>query len=343
LTIEQIIQRYQQRGGFRLADYAEVALPIYTLNVLALTLAHRRLPPIEEFVLKCLALNLSSTNEMSRFLGLEEEVLKSALVSLAQTESIALTAPHGKQSWALTQKGRGTLETAELVSPEERMFSIHFDAITRKPTLYRFQTLLRHKELAEEGLKEIEQVPPKRPQPSEITPLGIERILKSIPGSIDQMRDVLAVRSLENVKKFYIRGVALIFRSTEGNDIQIGFVIDGQLSTEHELVFARSEGLSRLSVSLSPDAEEKKELDHVAATAKLWEASQKLAEQIQASTDTAATRVAETTQALEVAETAQERDELREKLKLAEEELTRRADSESGRVPRAIASRLRRR
>jgi hypothetical protein len=45
-------------------------------------------------------------------------VIKSALVTLAQTESIALTAPRGRQAWTLTPKGRTTLDTAELVLPK---------------------------------------------------------------------------------------------------------------------------------------------------------------------------------------------------------------------------------
>jgi hypothetical protein len=173
---DAVIAACQRIAGFWLltARYrACCILPIYKLNVQALTLAHRRLPPIEEFILKCLGLNIVSVEGMKDFLGLEEEVIKSALVNLAQTERIALTAPRGKQAWALTAKGRATLETAELVSPEESTFPLHFDIITRKPALYRFQEPLKHKEALEEGLKEIEQGPRKHPQPGEISPLVI--------------------------------------------------------------------------------------------------------------------------------------------------------------------------
>ena len=51
MTPEQVAQRYQYRTGYRLADYAEVGLPVYLLTVRALTLAHKKIPPIEEFVL----------------------------------------------------------------------------------------------------------------------------------------------------------------------------------------------------------------------------------------------------------------------------------------------------
>ncbi|HLM81991.1 MAG TPA: hypothetical protein VK302_15400 [Terriglobales bacterium] len=214
MTTEEIIKRYQQRSGYRLADYAEVALPIYSINVQALTMAHRRLPPIEEFVLRCLSMNIRSAAELSHFLGLEDQVIKSALAGLAQTDSIALTAPRGKQTWTLTSKGKATIETAEMVIPEERTIPIHFDALTRKPTLYRFQRPLKHRELEDEGLIEIDQIPPKRPQLLDITPFGIERVIRKFRAESEESRDVLAIRSLENIKRLYIRAIALLFKST---------------------------------------------------------------------------------------------------------------------------------
>jgi hypothetical protein len=324
--IEQVVARHKQRSGFRLADYAEVAIPIYRLNVQALTLAHRRLPPIEEFILKCLALNISTVEEMAEFLGLKLEVIKSALVNLAQTESVALTAARGKQAWTLTSKGRTTLQTAELVSPEEQTFSIQFDIITRKPSLYRFQKPLKHRELIENGLKEIEITPRKHPQPGEITPLGIEKILKTTPGLTDQRRDVLAIRSLENIKPFYIRAVALVYRSIEGHDVQIGFVIDGKLSEEHELAFASTDACRHLGASLSIDPAERVELEAAAAAARQWAPSPDAARRLQDSTDGAEADFAEAAHLLEAAENSQERVQLWERLQAAEKEVQRLQD-----------------
>jgi hypothetical protein len=278
---------------------------------------------VEEFILRSLALNISTVQEIKEFLGLEEEVLKSALVNLAQTESVALTAPSGRQTWTLTSKGRATLQMSEVVAPEEQTFSIQFDIITRKPALYRFQKLLKHKEFTDEGLKEIEITPRKHPQPSEITPLGIERILKATPGLTDQRRDVLAIRSLENIKPFYIRALALVYRSTEGNDIQIAFVIDGKMSEEHQLAFAGVDACRRLVASLSVDPMERKELEAAAAAARDWAPSLEEAQRLRQSTDTAEAQVAEAAQLLEAAETNKERSQLWDRLQAAESEVQR--------------------
>src|ERR1700674_3122867 len=135
--------------------------------------------------------------DMASFLGINEEVISPALSSLAQTENIALTAMTGRQSWILTSRGKTTLETAELVTPEGRTFSIQFDAILRKPSLFRPHLLLEYKELRQESLIEIELYPPKRPTLTEIAPADLERLLKTVPAGKEKRRDILAIRSLD--------------------------------------------------------------------------------------------------------------------------------------------------
>jgi hypothetical protein len=323
LTTEEIIKRYQQRSGFRLADYADVALPIYTVNVHALTMAHRRLPPIEEFVLRCLAMGFSSAAQLSGFLGLEEQVVRSALAGLAQTDSIALTAITGKQSWCLTKKGRATLDMAELVIPEERIFPIHFDAITRKPTLYRFEIPLKHHEITEEGLIEIEQIPPKRPQLVEVTPVEIERIIRFLRPDVEDRRDVLAVRALENVKRCYIRAIALLFRSREDDNSQIAFVVEGKLSQAHEIAYAGSAGFRRLLDAISPDPKEREELASAAAAAGNESSVGAKDQEIHEQSAVAELAAAEAAHALQLAERNEDREVLRERLRVAEEEINR--------------------
>jgi len=333
LTTEQIIARYKQRNGFRLADYAEVALPIYTLNVQALTLAHRRLAPIDEFVLKCLALNISSIEEMISFLGLEEEVIKSALVALAQTESIALTAPHGKQSWTLTAKGRATLEASELILPEQRTFPLHFDIMTRKPVLFRFQTPLKHREAEHEGLRVIETGARKHPELSEVSPHAIENILRATPGLADQRRDVLAIRSFDNIKPLYIQAIALFFVSDDGSDVQIAFAIDGKISQEHELAFARSGEFKKVANELAVRSEAEVRSDPVNQIPLLIKDETKRVDaELRQNTEKIQSTIVQTEQAIESAESNDERFALREQLRRQELELQR-LRAEAKKVP----------
>lgn len=316
-----IVGRYQQRAGYRLADIAEMAIPVYSLNVQVLTLAHKRLPPIEEFLLRCLSLNISTVEEISQYLGLTREVLKPAFANLAQTENIALTAHQGLQAWSLTKKGQTTLQAAEIIAPEERTFSIHFDAVLRKPKLYKFQKLMKYRELKEDGLMEVEIFPPKRPQLAELSPGDIERVLKTIPGLTEQRRDVLAVRSIENIKKGFIRGVGLFFKGASNHDSQIAFVIDGLLSTPHELAFAGTEGFKRLVSRIATDPDEAAELSAVRNSLAVDLSQQNEVRELETSTTQAEIQLAERSEALRVAEDENQKANLIEQLQKAEEEL----------------------
>lgn len=318
-----IVGRYQQRAGYRLADIAEMGIPVYSLNVQVLTLAHKRLPPIEEFLLRCLSLKISTVEEISQYLGLTREVLKPAFANLAQTENIALTAHLGLQSWSLTKKGQTTLQAAEIVAPEERTFSIHFDAVLRKPKLYKFQKLMKYRELKEDGLIEIEVFPPRQPQLAELSPGDIERVLKTIPGLTDQRRDVLAVRSVENVKKGFIRGVGLFFKGATDDDSQIAFVIDGILSTPHELAFAGTEGFKRLVGRIASDPAEVAEISDARKSLSVGASQQDEAHKLDTSTTRAEVQLAEQSEALRVADDENEKAVLIERLKQAEDELAK--------------------
>lgn len=167
MTLDVHVRRFQHREGFRLADVADVALPAYTLNIEAVTMAHKRISPIDEFVLKSISMGLTTAAELSDYLGLDQEVLNPALARLAQTENVALAALSGLQQWVVTPKGQLTLQTAEIVAPENRTFTIHFDAVLRKPTFFRFQKLYRYRDLEPEGLLELEVYPPRRPEQKE--------------------------------------------------------------------------------------------------------------------------------------------------------------------------------
>lgn len=52
--VDEIARRYDNRPGFELVSVVEVGLPVTKINLTALTLVRKRIPPIEEFVLKAI-------------------------------------------------------------------------------------------------------------------------------------------------------------------------------------------------------------------------------------------------------------------------------------------------
>lgn len=135
---------------------------------------------------------------------------------------------------------------------------------------------------------------------------------------------MLAIRSLENIKRLYIRAIALLFKSAEADDRQIAFVVDGKLSRDHEMAFADSAGFLRLAQSFRPEAAEREELATSAQTIDAVSAGRDDA--IHEATVAAEATAAEVAHALNLNEKSDERDALREQLRAAEQELSKLRD-----------------
>ncbi len=244
IPVEETANKYRIRPGYRLADYAEVGLPIYSVNIRALTIARKKISPTDEFVLKCLDRGLSSSPEIASFLGLPDTVTKGILISLAQSESIALIAEAGSrdQSLRLTQKGRFTLEKAEIEVPEERIFSLHYDALLKRPIWYGRLETLKFEELKGRQFIEIQAFPPKRPRVSDLDVAQLARVTRSLGNPDEYRRELVAVKSIEKLQKLFLPALALVYVSLDNNEVQVGFAVDGNLSGEHENAFAGMEG-----------------------------------------------------------------------------------------------------
>jgi len=240
MKAEEIARRFQRRDSFKLADFIEIALPVYYLNVLAITIAHKKVPPIEEFILRSIALGVSDSSQLSAYLGLEDRVLQPALVGLLQTSDIGVVACTDGRQFRLTQKGKGALERAEIVTTEERPLPIYFDALTRKAAWYRNLELLDYRAMKHQGLFEINQSPPVRPRLGDLRIPEINRIAKAVYQSSETKRDLLAISAIESCKKVFLPAVALIYTATPETEIQVGVAVDGKLWPEHENVLAQN-------------------------------------------------------------------------------------------------------
>ena len=244
-SLDAVPQKFKHaRPSFHLADYAPVALPIYQVTIRALTLSRKPIPPIDEFVLKCIDRGLHRTAEISEFLGLSEKVVKNTLVSLTQMDSIALIPEPGSrvQSLRLTRKGKTSLQTAETEEPEEREFNLHFDGLIRKAAWYERYEVLRFDELRTLGLIEINAYPPRRPQLLDLEIREIERIVRALGNPDQYKRDLLAIKKIERVQKLFLPATALVYLADDGGEVQVAFVVDNKLSREHELAYARMDG-----------------------------------------------------------------------------------------------------
>ena len=250
------LRRYDNRTGFDLVSCREVGLPIYKITVQALTQLRKPIPPIEEYVLKAIDAGLYLQKDIGGFLGLEQPIVKDAMVNLRMSEDIDLIAPDSSrmQVWKLTKKGEGTLRTAKIVVPVERTFDINFDGLLRHPRWYgRLESsLLKPKNLRDQGIIEIEPFPKNPPDLSDIKLKDVDAIIRKIEGSnkakFKEEGDLLALKAIERRQRYFQIALALIYKAKDSDDVQVAFAIDGVISNQHEAAFARANGIKKLRI-----------------------------------------------------------------------------------------------
>src|ERR1051326_3816920 len=165
MTTSEIAERFAAQPGYRLVDYLEVGLPVYRVILQASTLLHKKISPLEEFVMPCLGFGMPTCDEISEFLGLDLPLVKGVIAGLIRDNDIALAGlPASKQqALKLTGKGQKGLQELETVVPEDKTIPLHFDALLRKPALYP-DYLVKYRQLNAEGYKEIPARPARQPK-----------------------------------------------------------------------------------------------------------------------------------------------------------------------------------
>jgi len=321
VSIEDVAQRFSSRDGLRLRDYIEVALPIYQLRLRAITILHKNIPPIEEFILRALSMDICSFNALGLFLGLDERVLKPALLSLIDSDDVVATPGIAESGFSLTAKGRKTAEQHIMSTTEERSFTMYFDALTRRCVWYRSEQLIEYREMKSKGLREIAHYPAVRPRVGDLRVTEMDSILKSLHGSAESRRDLVAIRGIELCKKWFIPALALIY-SREGNmDLQVGVVIGGRISGDHERILTSLPSFADFLKNAVPVGGEVGS-DLVPVQESNSEAL-KSSEVLQGAIAEATNRKAEMEDSLVAATVPSEESELKRKLVLLEEEILR--------------------
>jgi hypothetical protein len=315
---EEIARRFQQRDGSRLADFLEVALPVYYLTLRVMMLAHKKIPAIEEFILRAVRLEICNNSQLSEYLGLDERVLEPCLVGLVQNGDLHAMSLSGDQSFKVTQKGAATIARAELVSTEEHTFSIYFDALTRKVAWYRDLGLLRYHEMRSAGFLEICQRPPLRPRIADLRIPEIHKVAKSVYQSSEIKRDLLAIIAIEKCKKLFLPGVALIYRNDAG-DVQAGVTVDGKISADHERALIQNPDFQKFLATRPQRDRSLFEIDP--GLMRVAQQSASDARRLDQATAVAESAIADAQDALAESSSLKDAQELRAKLQVLEAEL----------------------
>jgi len=241
MTPEEIARKHGRLTGYDLVDYSEIALPLWQLSVEAVSLAHRRLQPITEFVLKCLDANFAP-RAIPGFLGLDPDVVRGATAQLLADRLVTAV----EDSVSLTERGRRALADEGTALPIEEQLLVLFDGLTRRPAISEFAETVSSREIDDGAVVEIPSIPSRRPEISELNFADVVHFLSSQVGGRRELgRDVLRLKRISRCRRISRCAVGLVFKARHGKELRVVFVMDGAVNEELQNCFAAGGGTVR--------------------------------------------------------------------------------------------------
>ncbi len=237
--------RFDSRPGFSLVDFEEVGLPIYRLTAIVLTLQPKYFPPIEEFVLKTIEAGLLTPPDVAGLLGVDQRIIEASLTNLIQNDLIFV---NSDGTLAITRKTQEILQGEAFIRPREQTISFYFDALIRKARHYGSLPLVTPANLKSLGIREIRGFPARKPDASEIDVRDLDYSMRAAAGPAQNASQLLRIREVGRKENYFLRAIALIYKSKTTDEVRVGFAVDGRLWEEHEHAFSVSNGPAKLGI-----------------------------------------------------------------------------------------------
>lgn len=214
-TIEELAGHYaNSMKGYKLVSYYKAAFPVYRISSELVIQRKKELGLIQEFCLKYLRVGAKNVNNLKNFLGLDEKVVTSNLLTLHQLDMVNYR--FATQEVILTPKGIEALEKNNFVVPEIIDYTFLIDGITGDYQIN--QSLDRA-----EKIKNNSHIIPFLESKPDIDVIDIKsvknivNIQKHLNNSSYLDADILAVKNIEKIEKFYRKLNILVFMNDCGN------------------------------------------------------------------------------------------------------------------------------
>lgn len=241
----------RSRPGMQLIWIEDAALPFSWVKLDVLAQERKPFPLLEEFTLRAVESGLSSEGDIGLLLGLGAEIVSATVADLMQRDYIARKiASDGKWRIALTPLGIGAAKELSAVSPTRTQIGFAFDRLKWRVTAFRRGDLISHTEASERGMRILPGHPSDLSE-ADFAPQALNRLLSNDEESEDRI-EILVVQKMTPKARLLLPVKLLIFSDKEASETQVGIMIDGELSREHELEVERLGGAETLGIRVGP-------------------------------------------------------------------------------------------
>jgi hypothetical protein len=226
MGIELIVEKYKNDlPGYTLVGYGEVGFPQYKTKLLCLMLKDKRLPVIDEYVLRLYKENVF-IEDMGHLLGIDQDLVESSWFNL-----IHLGLIHLETKW-ITEKGYSYLREHKIESNEKKHLNIAIDGLSGE--VKKSRMFINRKTVRETNLEVINGL---IPQPSEYN-LKVSQLKRVLSEYQSREPDnytgtLLDIIEVDNKPTQFKRLNILIFSNSNG-DYRFMVCDDAQSYDEYE-------------------------------------------------------------------------------------------------------------
>jgi hypothetical protein len=243
----EVARRFaEKRPGYSIVSFGEVGLPFYRIRLRAQVLERKPVPPMEEIVMAGIESKIDERETLRELLGLDTLLFDGVLAELLRKEHILLSRP-GRPDLELTDSGRKVLVEAREIAPADLGLEVHFDYLLRT-VVPSAAGLIDARRMDSIGLRE---VPPARPRPPELPDLdpdAVQRVELRHPGPNGATADLLALKRIDRRTRVFRPAAIMVYLGDQQKEVQVAFVVDGEISVAHESAFAAARLTTKMGV-----------------------------------------------------------------------------------------------
>jgi hypothetical protein len=247
--------------GLELVAVVPVGIPLH-IYALDLTLYEAKdYPLLNEHVLRCLAIGLSTVKDISEFLGVSSDYIAEAIAQEDATVGTVSVSPNG--TVRLTEFGRVKLDDLTLSEARRSTQDVHIDLITGQLSFFakiaNSVDRLSNDLDSLNGEEYIRRLEAQSVSPKITSDFSVEEIDRLLTSS-EKMRRISVLEVLASKrtsrKPFYTIGQVLVFADLSGLRVMLNMAIGDELSSAHDRYLAQEGIRDFLDIKVEAAAEQ---------------------------------------------------------------------------------------
>ncbi|MFH9687217.1 phospholipase D-like domain-containing protein [Streptomyces sp. NPDC017413] len=249
--------RFQNaRPGLELTAIADAALPVARIGADVLAQDRKQIPLLDEFVLRLVGTNLRTEEAIGGFLGLPSDMVIDTIADHFHKDLLTYgpsDSTSGARRLRLTPRGEQQERELSSITPVRVNEPLIFDQLLWKVSSFDRRMIIPRRQAQEQNMLLL-PVAQRRPiEISDLTTAAINIQLRE-RGLTD--REVLQVKQItESKAPRVLPAKLLVYADADRTDIQLGVVIDGELSPDHELALLSHGGAKALGIQVEAPAD----------------------------------------------------------------------------------------